>query len=209
MKKLLLSASLFANIVFLLLACQKENVTVANENTSASIYEADAIARFNTATIINCSGAAPSMPYSLVYEMVQNYRNNQQAAIAEVLSITDANACWFELDAIKNFICHLEQQVQRSGCSSLGTLGLRFYYSAHTPDPASYGMPSNYAKLHNLIIVPTYQSVNGLNVDFDPRTLGQGVCIPKPLGLMTDSIGAGGPLPTDIFALNHGQLGPP
>jgi hypothetical protein len=218
MKKILLFASLFANFVFLLLACQKDSATVSNRGnvTIEAAGSSSATSVVTTAAVVptpvigTCTGPVPIMPYDLVRNMIQNYCNNQQQAIANALQMEDANASWFELLVIKNFICHLEDLVAQSGCTNINNLGLRFYYAAHTTNPASYGLPTDYARLHNLIIVPTYQAADGTHVDFDPRTIGQGACGPPLLDLKS----GGGTPPvgttiTDIFALNHAQLGPP
>jgi hypothetical protein len=208
MKKLLLSASLFANIVFLLLACQKENVTKASKNVTASTYETEATTGATGSTSSNCDGAYPSMPYNLVHRMIQNYRNNQQRAIEGNMNIKDANACWFDLPTLKKYICHLESMVAETGCANLDDMGLRFYYGAHTTTPTAYGSPANYARLHNLVIIPTYRNVEGANVDFDPARIDRTSCRPVGMSLLRgDTSSATTNL--ILFAQDHGQLGPP
>jgi hypothetical protein len=208
MKKLLISASLFANVVFLLLACQKENVTEASKKAVAANYETDVPAGPNAAASSSCSGATPSMPYNLVHRMIQNYRNNQQRAIENNLNIRDANACWFDLAILKNFICHLEEKVAESGCDNLQTLGLRFYYGAHTTTPTTYGSPANYARLHNLVIIPTYRNTNGDDVDFDPARVDKTSCKPIGMDLLRGDTSSS-TTNIVIFAQDHGPLGPP
>jgi hypothetical protein len=220
MKKLLLSASLAINIVFLLLACTKENVAELKEGSFASGNKnpaslRNASARSNPAT---CTGPFQGMPYSLVHEMINNYRNKQQLAIEAGLGINDANMCWFDLARMKEFICHLESLVEQSGCANISGLGLRFYYGAHGNNPAAYGLPDNYAGLHNLVIIPTYRSTTGMNVDFDPSKIDPSTCAPSPLRQLGGSEklnniivanNANSSAAGDIFAMNHGQLGPP
>ncbi len=208
MKKLLISASLFVNVVFLLLACQKENVTEASKNPVAANYEAEASTGPSASASSSCSGATPSMPYNLVHRMIQNYRNNQQRAIENNLNIRDANACWFDLVTLKNYICHLEESIAQSGCNNLGDIGLRFYYGAHTTTPSAYGSPDNYARLHNLVIIPTYRHTDGTNVDFDPAKIDRASCKPMSMNLLRGDTSTS---TTNIvlFAQNHGQLGPP
>ena len=208
MKKLLISASLFANVVFLLLACQKENVTKASKNAVAANYEAEAPAGNYASSSSSCPRAYPSMPYNLVHRMIQNYRNNQQRAIEANLNIRDANACWFDLETLKNYICHLEESIAQSGCGNLGDIGLRFYYGAHTTTPSAYGSPNNYARLHNLVIIPTYRHADGSNVDFDPARIDRASCKPTSMNLLRGDTSAS---TTNIvlFAQDHGQLGPP
>ncbi len=216
MKKFLFSASLAVNIVFLLFACTKENVDELTGSSSSARNSKQAMvpdgAVMNTGA--GCDGNFAGMPYSLVSEMINNYRTKQQVAVEQVLGFSDANTCWFELAKIKDFICHLETLVAQSNCTSIGNLGLRFYYGAHGNNPAAYGMPGSYAGLHNLIIIPTYQNNQGVNVDFDPSKIDAATCTPMRL----NKIGAGETMnnllfsntPTsNVFAMNHGQLGPP
>jgi hypothetical protein len=216
MKKLLLSTSLFVNIIFLLLACKKEDAVEMKE----SPYAAARNARTHTAALGDarssyaCTGAYAGMSYALVRNMINNYRTNQLQAIQNSLGFRDANTCWFELEKVKDFICHLETLVAASECDNIGQLGLRFYYAAHDNNPAAYGMPGNYARLHNLVIIPTYQNEDGINVDFDPAKIDPSTCTPLRLNqlggkekmenLMFSNSASG-----NIFAMNHGQLGPP
>jgi hypothetical protein len=212
MKKLLLSASLFANVVFLLLACQKEKVS---ENTPTLLAETRQ-APSEDGTVIaagssGCPGAAPTMPYGLVRDMILNYQTKQQRAIENTLGIRDASACWFDLIAMKNYICHLEEKVANSGCNNIANMGLRFYYGAHTNNPTSYGLPANYARLHNLVIIPTYRNNAGANIDFDPDKVNRASCLPATLNLPKNGVVTSVPWgdSTGTFALDHGQLGPP
>jgi hypothetical protein len=216
MKKVLLSASLAINIVFLLFACTKENVTELQENSSSARNSSQVMLRNATAnrSATACTGPYGGMPYSLVREMITNYRSKQQRAIETSLGFKDANTCWFELDKIKEFICHLETLVEENNCANIGPLGLRFYYGAHGNNPAAYGMPGNYARLHNLVIIPTYENTEGINMDFDPAKIDPATCTPMRLNKIGDGetmnnlLFANSPA-GNIFAMNHGQLGPP
>jgi hypothetical protein len=217
MKKLLLSTSLLVNIVFLLLACTKEDTLELKGNPPATASNGRASLQNPAADdgTTGCSGPYAGMPYALVWQMINNYKTNQQQAIENSLGFNDANSCWFELEKIKEFICHLETAVLQSNCDNIRSLGLRFYYGAHTSNPAAYGMPGNYAGLHNLVIIPTYRNTAGANVDFDPSRIDLTTCTPLPFSqldggaklrnLMIANTSAS----ANIFAMNHGQLGPP
>lgn len=203
-----MSASLFANVVFLLLACQKENVSEVSNKAIAANYETEAPTGPRATSTSSCPGAYPSMPYNLVHRMIQNYRNNQQRAIEGNMNIRDANACWFDLMTLKNYICHLEESIAASGCDNLAGIGLRFYYGAHTTTPTTYGSPANYARMHNLVIIPTYRHTDGSNIDFDPARIDRASCKPMGMNLLRgDTSSATTNL--ILFAQDHGQLGPP
>lgn len=208
MKKVLFFTSLLANMVFFLLACQKEQVTKPTQKLLTETYRT--AHRSSDAANSSCTGASPSMPYSLVRDMLSNYRSKQQRSIESNLNIKDANSCWFDLATIKNFICHLEEKVSLDKNPTIANLGLRFYYGAHGNNPTAYDLPANYARLHNLVIIPTYRNVDGSNIDFDPDKIDMATSKPLPLNLnRTDSTGGVPPGNSDIFALDHGQLGPP
>jgi hypothetical protein len=216
MKKLLVSASLAINIVFLLFACTKENVAELKENAATGSNSISTNLRNSAENtgLAGCSGPYTGMPYALVRSMINNYRTNQQQAIENTMGIKDANTCWFELEKIKDFICHLETLVAQNDCANIGPLGLRFYYGAHSSNPSAYGMPANYALLHNLVIIPTYRNAQGVNVDFDPSKIDPATCTPLRLNQldgkekMENLVFSDSPA-GNIFAMNHGQLGPP
>jgi hypothetical protein len=212
MKKLLLCTSLVANLVFLLMACQKESVAEKGKGRAQTSLQPDRDGTVIATGSSSCQGDAPSMPYNLVRDLILNYQTRQQRAIEQSLGFNDASACWFDLAAMKNYICQLEEKVEQGACGNLGALGLRFYYAAHTPNPAAYGSPDEYANLHNLIIIPTYRNSAGMDVSFDPDLIDITTCLPVGLNLPKNGTGGGQPPAGsngNIFSLNHGQLGPP
>lgn len=118
----------------------------------------------------------------LIYNMVQNYRNQQLVSIQTHTSRavpSDASAIWFELDTIKKFIYHIEKAVKKNGENS-SKIGLRFYYAAYPnsstwtttfPDLRGFlqdSITQLYGDKHTLVILPTITKDNVV-YDFNPN----------------------------------------
>lgn len=117
----------------------------------------------------------------LIYNMVQNYQQNQLQAIQTHTSKqvpNDAHAIWFELDTIKKFIYHIEKAVKSNGVSA-SKIGLRFYYASYPPNstwttqyPDLQGflrdsLTIQYGQKHTLVILPTIKQGDVI-YDFNP-----------------------------------------
>ncbi len=216
MKKVVFLTSAFWLLLFVLYACTKEKHSPAKKeplgnrqqsslrNSSASVDEPG-----------TCGGPQPAMPYVVVKQMINNYGLNQLAAINSALQIADARACTFDFEKLKAYICHLEALLEQNQCPLPGKLGLRFYYAAHNAMPPLDGVPDDYKRRHTLIVIPTYADSAGNNIDFDPAYFDRMTCRPLPLhklhrGALLDNIITSEPAAIgDIFAMDHGQLGPP
>lgn len=144
----------------------------------------------------------------LIQEMVTNYKSKQYLSIVTntINPMTfDAQSVWFELDALKNFIATIEEQVADHPQCPVGQLGVRFYYSAYPKseqwDEPGYediaNVPTNYQKLHTLIAIPTAE-INGVNQDFNPADVKTYTGVRPPSG---EGIA--------IMSENHGDLTPP
>lgn len=156
--------------------------------------------------------ATITMNLDLVQEMVTNYKTKQYLSIVtnKINPMTyDAQSVHFNLDALKDFITIIEEEVAKHPEYSLRNLGIRFYYAAYPDsdlwDEPGYedlaGMASNpstekYEKLHTIIAIPTAE-INGVQSDFDPMDANT-YDGSKPSG-----IGVA------IMAENHGGLVPP
>lgn len=215
MKSLLLFLSLTINLLVLLIACSK-NEQVNSQNSSGPPDDGPVVRRAgNSGSNATLRAAAPSMPYSMVSQMIGNYRSKHLSVINNALGISDAYAACFNLDSIENYIGHLRAQVAASGCSSLNRLGIRFYYAAYS-NPAEGNMPSAYSKKHTLIMIPAYMNEYGYYVDFDPMHVDSVSCTPAPLGRsssfnnapngssVTSMMSSG-----QIYAMDHPMLSPP
>lgn len=215
--------NLFFKLLTLILAisffsCERENANYTSVNKEAS-HKSDAaliqnIAVGRSAASLFCTGRYDGMSLNLVRDMIGNYKQNQLQAIKNCANIKDARACWFDLERLKDYICRLETEVAQRGCINTENLGLRFYYAAHSKTQPLEGVPSNYKGLHTLVIMPTYADEVGNNVDFDPTKFDPETC--KPLSLhklkgteKMKSVLTMDLLPGNIFAMDHGQLGPP
>jgi len=107
------------------------------------------------------------IPTEVIQSQVDNYRNNQLLAINETLVMDDANAIWFDMLTLKKFIADIEKEANDIDPKvRTEDLGIRFYYAAY-PDEPHEPIPSDYARRHTLIMVPTKKQ-DGLNYDFNP-----------------------------------------
>lgn len=219
MKKLILPLSIFVNLAFLIIACSKMDATApANGPSVQTDQNGNPLSGRGSSSVASvvCTGIYQSgMTYNQVVGMINNYRLNQAVAIRNGMGIEDARSCWFSLEEIKSFVCHLEAAVASNNCVTPTNLGIRFYYGAHGNPPTMTGIPSNYSRLHNLIMIPTYRDTKGTNVDFDPYYINGENCTPLPLGLMdpntrmnTILFGSNDADGTS-FSMDHGQLFPP
>ena len=143
----------------------------------------------------------------LVENLVDNYKNHQLYSIENSPTfpmVFDARAASFSLAELKSFIETIEKEVAKHPEAPVEKIGVRFYYAAY-PDVENWEedeyndieiVPTDYAKLHTLIAVPTTE-INGVECDFDPY----------------DVATYNGSKPSDsglaIMAENHGTLSPP
>jgi hypothetical protein len=218
MKKELFFNLLTLGLALLFYSCERENNVFSKSNETISQKSGAAISQNSIAGRSSgspfCSGPYDGMPLTLVRDMVANYKQNQLQAIKNCNGIKDARACWFDLERLKDYICRLETEVAQRGCINPENLGLRFYYGAHSKTQPLEGVPSSYKGLHTLIIIPTYANEAGNNVDFDPTKFDSETCKPVSLSKLkgTEKIKnvlTMDLLPGNIFAIDHGQLGPP
>lgn len=215
MKKLTQTALLLTCYLLILTSCRKDNAVGRENQSTDSGYLPNRT--FNNAQrggSGSCVDPYEGMPFGTVQQMINNYRNRQQQAITNGLGFSDANACWFDLERLKDYICHLEAQVDQTQCGNIRSLGIRFYYAAHNATAPLYGVPDAYIGKHTLIMIPTYRDDAGNNVDFDPGKMDLANCKPLPLRSLKGNavlgnvnIGASGG--DNLFAMDHGQLGPP
>ena len=144
------------------------------------------------------------MKLELVQSMTDNYKSKQLVSITtnpKIPMAFDAEAVWFDLKKLKEFIDTIETETAKHPEYGLSNFGIRFYYSAYPEDvnlaqTDAGTVTEKYAKLHTLIMIPTAE-INGVNSDFDPYNTdtykGE-----KPKGIGTT-----------IMAENHGELYPP
>ncbi len=149
--------------------------------------------------------ATKTLNLGLVEQMVANYQDKQyQSIITNTVNPMsfDAQSLWFDLEALKSFIATIEDEVAKHPGCGLKDFGIRFYYSAYSPNtdwtsyPDMATVDPAYEKLHTLIGIPTTR-LDGVNTDFDPY----------------DTKTYDGSKPSDtalsIMAENHGTLNPP
>jgi len=216
MKKLFISISIFLNVAFLIIACTKKDMQAPVEKAPA------ADAAFYEGSLADYSDHYHGLTFNQVTQMLDNYEGHQSAVINATMGITDARSCWFSLKDIKNFMGHLEAEVQKNRAVNIDGLGIRFYYGAHSNPSVLPGIPSNYAGLHNLVMIPTYKDVKGIDTDFDPYYVDRQTGIPMPLDLLRANkkaskavanaiLGGDGSDTGDyeVFSMDHGHLYPP
>lgn len=116
-----------------------------------------------------------TMNFTLVQNMIENYKNNQLKVInSSFESINDAQSVSFDLETLKKFLYHLEKNTKKNNETITNEqLGVRMHYAAYPDDET---MRSNndlinvnpeFKKHHTIIMIPTIK-VNGIMVDFNP-----------------------------------------
>jgi hypothetical protein len=226
MKKILiiLNALLLGIIVFM--SCNKRD-------TLAPV----AVSRLCNPCTDHTSTPFTGITGNLAKSMFTDYKTYNQPLLQIDDATPDANRIWFSLEALKNFIWKVEQEVCRHPCADRLKLGIRIYYARYPGDMNVDGLstlPDSYAKHHTLFMVPTYQDAVNSNIqwDFDPYHWGNNNCKPTPIAELlrgsstsTSGLGAqkfmifsiGGPqyyrgadgTLTDWTAMNHGNMAPP
>lgn len=150
---------------------------------------------FNEAGNNTNSSNPNTLPIDLIQNLIDNYRNNQLDCINQNMAMDDAHSIWFDLPTLKSFIAEMETQSEIIDPTVPNTdLGIRFYYAAY-PQVPQLPIPSNYAKRHTLVMIPTKKKDN-LDYDFNPFE-------------DTNKVLAVTGLITDALAMNHGTLVPP
>ncbi|MDI1256297.1 MAG: hypothetical protein PSV16_09350 [Flavobacterium sp.] len=156
-----------------------------------------------------------TLNFDLIKEMVNKYRDNQLQSILDSVvrpMHEDAEAIWFDLDTLKDFIADIENLVADNPNAPKGKLGLRMYYAAY-PTKEKWSRPGyedladllqdpvtqRYEKKHTLILVPTTE-VEGENFDFNP--IDENTAPGRTLALT-------GTANSPTMALNHAYLIPP
>jgi hypothetical protein len=144
-----------------------------------------------------------TLPMNTISDMVNNYRNNQLVSIENSTSFPwnfDAQSAWFSLEALKDFIATIEQEVSKHPEYPTSTLGIRLYYAAYPANEyapeVGFEFPKEYANLHTLVAIPT-KEIAGNNQDFNPAD-GKTYDGTKPTGFGIS-----------IMAENHSALCPP
>lgn len=114
----------------------------------------------------------------VIHEIVNGYRDRQLRYINRGDStMEDAEAIWFDLETVKEFIYHIEVNTRSLDSTVKSTdLGLRFYYASYpvvidSDDPELGDLSEKgYEKLHTLIAIPT-KRIGNEEVDFNPLDL--------------------------------------
>jgi hypothetical protein len=94
-----------------------------------------------------------------------NYKNVQWQTINQgcmPVGKKDARSAWVSLSDLQSFIDQLK-------ALNPNTSGIRIYYGTHSaefPNPIQPGTEG----LHTLLMIPTIQSADGINHDFDAKT---------------------------------------
>ncbi len=140
------------------------------------------------------------------HELADRYVLECQPALTAVInrdSVLDARCIQFSLANLKKYIWDLESAV--CGCDSFKNLGIRFYYGKY-PDlttaesranPDLNTLDTQYSFLHTVFLVPTYQTSDGINQDFEP------------LDIVHCQVGEPRPPGSLMSLMNHGNLSPP
>lgn len=153
------------------------------------------------------------MSNDLIKTLIDNYRQNQMAAINETMGITDARCIWFDLPKLKKFINQIEQEASKINpeCTQ-EDLGIRFYYAAYPKMEnwdimESHPVPEEYSERHTLVMIPTMKKKSDegeiVNCDFHALQNSNG----KPINT---ALYARGKNPhSEGLGENQGTLSPP
>ena len=163
---------------------------------------------------------------AVVRAMVGKYEQTQLKSIEShppfyqnTLLKDDAQAIWFDLEALKHFLYQIESNVDRLNTRDVKPgLGVRIYYAAYPnkdqvesktfKEDENFKLKGDDQDLHTLIMIPTI-SVNGVISDFNPL---DGKTYSGFDGMLQDDyeimcFGPGNRVQTS--ARNHGTLYPP
>jgi hypothetical protein len=172
------------------------------------------------------------LPMALVEDMTSGYISKQKTAIDDSHGINDARMVWFDLETIKKFIYHVENNAKNDtqNPTSSDKLGIRIYYANYPSDSLwkkeeydnklapflSHPIRKNYGHLHTVVMIPTIRDKNNIDMDFDPtipitytngiENTGNNSTLPIS-GIAPVAIQAG--QSNNIGAQNHGGLFPP
>lgn len=159
-----------------------------------------------------------TMNFTLVQNMIDNYKNNQLQVInSSFESMNDAQSVSFDLETLKKFLYHIENETKKNNIAiTIKQLGVRMHYAAYPSQEAwktnkeLNGVNPNFQKHHTLVMIPTLE-VNGRILDFNPldvNTYTNGLPINQPISNNTNLRSA-----TTVYGLtaaqNHGTLIPP
>lgn len=173
----------------------------------------------------------------LVRSMVTKYDKTQLNYIQNAPGTQvskDARAIWFDFETLKQFIYHIEYNVNKNfEVAHDKKLGIRIYYSAYPSaeemnvfmsqqNDSTYQFDPAYQNLHTLVMIPTITGTDGQNFDFNPmdKTTYNGFTDKSARNLLltpnysTLSLGAASETtnltnPNHTSARNHGTLYPP
>ncbi|MCZ4223631.1 hypothetical protein [Pedobacter rhodius] len=169
-------------------------------------------------------GYPNTMDVRTIHELVDNYRNNQLAAINKVLGLDDAYSVSFGLSTLKKFITDIESYSKKVDPRITDSvLGVRFYYAAYPKDTewdnfeGEKLVGKDYAQKHTLIMIPTLKkkisSGNHLDYDFNPldrKTFSANDRDEnKQVEMMVMYAESSDKPSRQVMAQNHGQLIPP
>ncbi|NER19054.1 hypothetical protein [Spongiivirga citrea] len=147
------------------------------------------------------------LPNTLINDMVKLYSTNQLSAVNSKMvrvnqrtypvgskiidpdlntsqqEFEDAKAIWFDLETLKKFIYHIENETKKVDAKIVQSnkLGIRIYYASYPsfetwstrPDGEALEKLRNYPKAneygfkHTLLMIPTFEQ-GGVNYDFNP-----------------------------------------
>ena len=180
----------------------------------------------------NYSTAPPlqNLDVSLLQDMTQKYKTDMDKNFNKNHSKSDAQAIWFSLESLKQFIWQIETTVCKNKCGDEAKnidLGLRIYYARYptTGNTATFrqlkGVDSTYVDMHTLFMIPTYDNMVDTvvhHIDFDPSKFDAAKCRYITLDNAVGTIMAYGGFPnqparasgtSSTTAKNHGSLCPP
>ncbi|SNR41229.1 hypothetical protein [Dokdonia pacifica] len=180
-----------------------------------------------------------TLEVKLIHAMTQKYSDKQLDAIntgtrtrftqptAQQPEKGDSEAIWFDLETLKAFIYHIENEAKKHPQKPAQSkdLGIRIYYASY-PDSTHWGnytnlpgtgnhqLTNDYSERHTLIMVPTIRR-DGIEFDFNPldyNTYYDGMDLTGIYSLVSSSAFlalTGTPSSGSTGAQNHGKLYPP
>ncbi len=123
-------------------------------------------------------------------ELNNNYNRTRHRLISSTIKKEDANAIWYSLEELENYIHYIKKEGKNKGYN---VDGIRFYLGAYSNDPQKYNDKAN---MTTIFLTPT-----GKKVDVQ-----KGSVLNLPAMMQTQELN---PDIEEIQPMNYGNMGPP
>lgn len=123
-------------------------------------------------------------------ELNDNYNNTRHRLISSSIQKEDANAIWYSLEELENYIYYIKTEGKNKGYN---VDGIRFYLGAYSNNPEKYNDKAN---MTTIFLTPTGKKVE----------VQKGSLLNLPSMIQTQELN---PDIEEIEPMNYGNMGPP